>query len=56
MKTEEEIKRRIQFLNNGIVYAKTRLDNISCKCVILENEIKINTLKWVLGEVDNDRT
>lgn len=55
MKTEEEIKRRIQFLNNGIIYAETHLDNVSHKYVTLENETKINTLKWVLGEVDNDR-
>lgn len=50
MRTEEEIKRRIQFLENGIIYAETHLDNVSRKYVKLENETKINTLEWVLEE------
>lgn len=53
MKTKEEIERRIQFLENGIIYAETHLDNVSRKYVKLENETKINILKWVLNEVEN---
>jgi hypothetical protein len=54
MRTEEEIKRRIQFLNNGIIYAETHLDNVTHKYVTLENETIINTLKWVLNEVEDE--
>lgn len=50
MKTKEEIERRIQSLENGIIYAEANLDNVSRKYVKLENETKINTLKWVLEE------
>lgn len=50
MKTKEEIKRRIQFLENGIIYAEANLDNVSQKYVELENKTKIDALKWVLEE------
>jgi hypothetical protein len=53
MKTEEEIKRRIQFLENGIIYAETYLDSISRTYVKLENETKLDMLKWVLEERKN---
>lgn len=50
MKTKEEIKRRIQKLENGIIFAEANLNNVSRKYVELENETKIATLKWVLEE------
>lgn len=52
MKTKEEIKRRIQKLENGIIYAETHLNSVSRKYVKLENETKIEILKWVLEECE----
>jgi hypothetical protein len=44
MRTEEEIKHRIQFLENGIIYAETHLDNISSKEVYLNDDMEHNQL------------
>ena len=52
MKTKEEIKRRIQSLENGIIFAEANLDTISRKYVKLENETKIDALKWGLEECE----
>ena len=52
MKTKEEIKRRIQCLENGIIFAEANLDTISRKYVKLENETIIDALKWVLEECE----
>lgn len=48
MKTKEEIERRIQSLENGIIYAEANLNPVSQKYVKLENETKLDVLKWVL--------
>ena len=52
MKTKEEIKRRIQSLEYGIIFAEANLDTIPRKYVKLENETKIDALKWVLEECE----
>ena len=52
MKTKEEIKRRMQSLENGIIFAETHLDSVSRKYVKLENETQIDALKWVLEECE----
>lgn len=52
MRTKEEIKRRIKFLENGIIYAEANLDPVSRKYVKLENETKIDALKWILEECE----
>lgn len=57
MKTKEHIERRIKHLENGIIMAKhlvktKELKEISMKLAMIENEIRIDALKWVLQKIN----
>ena len=56
MEIKEHIERRIKHLENGIIMAKhlvntKELKEISMKLAMIENEIRIDTLKWVLQKI-----